>query len=245
MNKIGWCDMTWNPVWGCKNHCEYCYARKIASFRYDQIAEKEYQYMQNRGGICQGEFANRLRHFVPTFIESNFNKKLPIKPQRIFVGSMSEIYYWKKEWMEMVLDKIRQYPQHTFQFLTKFPRVYNKYIFPNNCWLGFTVTEEYSFEENDCYLEDFRYKWHTFISFEPLLGRIDVSNIKYLNVDWVIIGAETGNRKDKVIPKNEWILDIVDYCNEQRIPVYIKDNLIKYYPVYGNMKAFPKEVNHD
>jgi len=30
MNKIGWCDLTFNPVWGCLNHCEYCYARKIA-----------------------------------------------------------------------------------------------------------------------------------------------------------------------------------------------------------------------
>jgi len=41
MNKIGWCDMTWNPVWGCRNNCEYCYARKIAGFRYKQIAEKD------------------------------------------------------------------------------------------------------------------------------------------------------------------------------------------------------------
>ncbi len=24
-------------------------------------------------------------------------------------------------------------------------------------------------------------------------------------VDWVIVGAETGHRKDKVIPKRDWI----------------------------------------
>ena len=75
--------MMFNPVWGCRNKCKYCYARRIAGFRYDQIAEKEYQYMYHRGEICQGEFANRLRHFVPTFIESNFAKKFPQKTQKL------------------------------------------------------------------------------------------------------------------------------------------------------------------
>ena len=33
MNKTGieWCDMTWNPVTGCRHECEYCYARRIAA----------------------------------------------------------------------------------------------------------------------------------------------------------------------------------------------------------------------
>ena len=30
-HKIGWCDDTINPAWGCKNHCKYCYARDIAN----------------------------------------------------------------------------------------------------------------------------------------------------------------------------------------------------------------------
>ena len=29
--KIEWCDMTWNPVTGCKHGCEYCYARRVAN----------------------------------------------------------------------------------------------------------------------------------------------------------------------------------------------------------------------
>ena len=95
-NKIGWCDMTWNPVWGCRNHCEYCYARGVAKRFANVIADKEYKYMYHINEICTGEFSNKLKHFVPTFINSQYNKKLPKKPQRIFVGSMSEIYYWKK-----------------------------------------------------------------------------------------------------------------------------------------------------
>lgn len=29
--KIDWADATWNPVTGCLNGCEYCYARKQAA----------------------------------------------------------------------------------------------------------------------------------------------------------------------------------------------------------------------
>ena len=42
-NKIGWCDMTWNPVWGCRNKCEYCYARIFAKRFYRMTAKAEYK----------------------------------------------------------------------------------------------------------------------------------------------------------------------------------------------------------
>lgn len=29
-------------------------------------------------------------------------------------------------------------------------------------------------------------------------------------MDWFILGAETGNRKDKVVPKREWIEGVVE-----------------------------------
>ena len=241
-HKIRWYSMTWNPVIGCRNHCEYCYARALAKRFYDVIAEKEYRYQKRRGTlIYQGELSNRLRHFVPTLLDSHLYKKLPKKPQRIFVGSMSEIYYWRKEWMEMVLDKIRQYPQHTFQFLTKYPQVYIKYDFPKNCWLGITITkdddfdnETYDFLRSDLNRDNIKY-----ISFEPLLGRIlSYKLLKYFN--WVIIGAETGNRKGKVIPELDWVLEIVRYCEHNKIPVYIKDNLVRYYWKCTGYKQFPE-----
>lgn len=44
-------------------------------------------------------------------------------------------------------------------------------------------------------------------------------------INWVIIGAESGNRKDKVIPKKEWIEDIVHVCEDHRIPVFMKESI--------------------
>lgn len=244
-NKIGWCNATFNPVWGCRNHCEYCYARKIAGFRYDRMAEKEYGYMYLRGvGLCQGRLANRFRHFVPTFIQSNFDKKFPQKAQKIFVGSMSEIAHWDRVWIEKVIEKIKQYPQHIFQFLTKDPLAYLDYEFPQNCWLGLTIIRTPKYPEPDrwSFIEFKRNNLYNlkFVCFEPLLENIDLSYYLDLTaISWVIIGAETGNRKDKIIPDKKWLLYIIKYCDLHKIPIFIKDNLLKYYPKFGHIKEFP------
>ncbi len=216
MNKIGWCSETWNPVIGCKNNCNYCYAKRI------------------------NDRFNFIKDFnIPEWREKSFNKKLPKKPQRIFVGSMSEIHYWEPEWIEMVIEKVKQYPQHTFMFLTKYPNeVYLKYDFPENCWLGTTVTKE-----TDMYKNDWNYLYGNniyFISFEPLLEDLNLNYLNFKNIDWVIIGAETGNRKNKVKPRRSWIENILYYCRRYDIPVYIKYNLSKYYDEYRGYKEFPK-----
>ena len=121
MNKIGWCDMTFNPVWGCRNNCPYCYARKIAKRFAENIYNKEVEYhKENYPVFGWGDKEIRpIFDFKPVFLESNFNKPFPKKPSRIFVNSMSDIAYWKPEWMKKVLNKIKDYPQHQFLFLTK------------------------------------------------------------------------------------------------------------------------------
>ena len=199
--KIEWCDYTWNPVWGCLNKCPYCYARKL----------------NNRYGIIDKEFN-------PTWMDKNFNRPFPKKPVRIFVNSMSDIAFWEDEWMDKVLDKIEQYPQHTFLFLTKNPKSYNRFNdIPRNCWLGFTVTNQndvnnlaYQLEGMGIYDSN-----KIFISMEPIADHIK----KWLLTDWVIIGAETGNRKNKIIPKREWIIEIKEGCEAMVIPLFMKDSL--------------------
>ena len=47
---------------------------------------------------------------------------------------------------------------------------------------------------------------------------------------WVILGAETGNRMDKVKPRREWVDQIAEFCAENEIPVFYKDNLRAYFP---------------
>ncbi|MBA7548251.1 hypothetical protein ES705_40701 [subsurface metagenome] len=240
-NKIGWCSMTFNPCWGCLNNCEYCYARKIAK-RFGGIQfRKEWEYrtehnMEYADVYFKLKNSLDLVNFKPTFLHSQFNKRFPKKSQRIFVGSMSEIYYWEEEWIEKIIEKIKQYPQHTFQFLTKFPGVYLWYKFPVNCWLGITITDTKNYDQTEYY----KFKVSNpnnlkFVCFEPLLDEIDV-NLE--GVDWVILGAESGNRKGKIIPKRKWIESIVRYCKKNNIPIYLKDSIL-----LGNIKnIYPEEI---
>jgi hypothetical protein len=41
----------------------------------------------------------------------------------------------------------------------------------------------------------------------------------------VICGQETGNRKDKIEPKREWVEDLIDQADAHQIPIFLKNNL--------------------
>lgn len=207
--KIEYADYTWNPVWGCRNSCPYCYARRTAK----RFGES----------------------FEPHWKEKNFQRGMPKEPSRVFVNSMSDIASWKMAWLIKALRRIEEYPQHTFLFLTKAPDVYCLYEWPDNCWLGVTITNQVMMN----HLADliFYTTWDEtrkiFFSFEPLLEKIEI----YVDPDWIIIGAETGNRKGKVIPQKEWIDELV----KTDAPVFMKDSLI---PIIGreNMQREYPEV---
>lgn len=200
--KIDWCDYTWNPVIGCLRNCEYCYAKRMAGrFGWD---------------------------FTPHWCEKNFIKSFPLKPSSIFVGSMTDIFYWKPEWMEKVITKIQGYKYHRFYFLTKQPDVYDDYIFPGWCWLGLTLTGT---EDRPDYLQEslqrqsiMRHK-KTFISHEPLLK--EFSSLSTFWGDWVIIGSMTGPGSEKHQPKREWIEDIIKGPQWWKTPIFMKSNLKK------------------
>ena len=227
--KIEWCDAVFNPIWGCRNNCPYCYARKMAKRFAITMHRKNYDYHKGIGDYSNEEHRKvyvKAKNFTPQWLESNFQKKFPKKPKRIFMNSMSDINFWRPEWMERVLEKVKQYPQHTFMFLTKFPEVYTRYDFlKENIWRGITVESQEMVDKR--FPQRFRYyTWmqrpgKTFLSIEPLLG--DITDIPYC--DWVIVGAETGNRKNKVVPDMEYFGNIYYKCWEKKIPYFEKDSI--------------------
>lgn len=48
--------------------------------------------------------------------------------------------------------------------------------------------------------------------------------------EWVIVGAETGNRKGKIKPEKEWVDKIVELCSRDNIPIFMKESLL---PIMG------------
>ena len=190
--KIEWCDYTWNPVVGCRRGCSYCYAKRL----------------NDRFGMIP-DFS------VPTFFPERLNDKFPKKPSKIFVGSMTDICFWKREWMDEVLKIIRKQPQHTFMFLTKNGDIYGKYIFPVNCWAGVTYMSDWHLK-----LSNTNWRIKKYLSIEPLLKEIKVKNIGN-TWDLVIIGGLT----PRPLHKNKWVDKIIKHCDDCGIEYFLKSNL--------------------
>jgi protein gp37 len=129
------------------------------------------------------------------------------------------------EWIQEVFAACEKAPQHKYLFLTKnadrYMRIINEGIITvqDNYWFGTTATTP----DGDVYKRN--QGINTFASIEPILQKFNGCKDLSLLPDWVIIGAETGNRKGKVIPEKAWIDNIVTGCKEACVPVFMKESL--------------------
>lgn len=248
--KIEWCDSTWNPVTGCCHECEYCYARKIAK-RFGGASETDYE-----GDCIWRTDAEGTLHdldypvdatdmglkktpypfkFDPTF--HRYRLKQPKgwkKPQNIFVCSMGDLFgeWVPDEWIDEVFKGCEEAPQHNYLFLTKNPGRYimlektGKLPHRGNMWFGSTVTGPHDFY---LWMRDVLAHW--FLSVEPIHAPLGKMNVDAEKPEWVIIGAESGNRIGKIIPQKAWIYELTRECDKYGIPVFMKNSLI---PILGN-----------
>ena len=177
--------------------------------------------------------------FSPTFHRYRLDEPQHWKkPRTIFVCSMADLFgdWVPDEWIEQVFKACEAAPQHRYMFLTKNPARFkqlrkNGIKLPNYCWIGTSVTRDA--EQADQYTGRTGYlseNWDTtaqwFVSVEPILERMSRSSIENLTaMNWVIVGAETGNRKGKVVPRKEWIDEIAAECKRCRTPIFMKDSL--------------------
>ena len=232
--KIDWCDSSWNPVTGCLHGCEYCYARGIAQ-RFGGCKIKK---LNNT--ICELHEPYRRAdnnhinpypyEFMPTF--HRYKLDIPArwtKPRTIFVCSMADLFgdWVPDEWIKAVFDACADAPQHRYLFLTKNPDRYNKLaekgMLPMKHWYGYTATNEdmlWRFKHAEyCEVKNL------FVSIEPILEPMNPGFCSHVPADWVIIGAETGHRKNKVVPERKWIEEILMECEYSGRPIFMKESL--------------------
>ncbi len=246
--KIDWCDSTWSPVTGCYHDCPYCYAKRIAARfgEFMRIDGADIKVIGNKDGEICVELAYKTANpypekFTPTFHKYKLDEYQNKKGRNIFVCSMADLFgEWVPDsWIAEIFAACEKAPQHNYLFLTKNPKryiemeKYKKLPWVDNFWFGTTVTTKKDLYENGFDLCNAKFinegktqkNFNSFLSAEPLLERIDFSKFDMGMVDWLIIGAETGRRKDKVIPKREWIEGIVNECRKSDIPVFMKSSL--------------------
>jgi protein gp37 len=210
------------------HECKYCYARKIAT-RFEgtdsEVFDEEYRlyakHELKRPLMLNGKKAPYPYGFAPTFHEYRLNEFVNKKGRNIFVCSMADLFgeWVPDEWIMKIFRTCEGMKQHNFLFLTKNPKRYiqlesdGQIPAADNFWFGSSVTK----------LAD-KYTWFTDKKFQ-----------------WVIVGAETGNRKEKVIPERSWIEALVDECKKYNIPIFMKSSLEK---IWGEplIQEFPKEL---
>lgn len=240
--KIDWADHTWNPVTGCRNECPYCYAKSITKrfsgdVRLNKSKTDSYTFIQRKDLYIleepfltrEGRTLNYPFGFEPTLHRYRMDMPQKLKQSKnIFVGSMADLFadYIPYEWIEEVFKATEEAPQHNYLFLTNNPNRYKKLhekgLLPSddNYWYGTTTIAE-----GDPFFNSIKY--NTFSSIEPIISEMTTigDQNRHSVCDWIIVGAETGNRKGKVIPKKEWILIIKEQCRAAGVPLFMKESL--------------------
>ena len=213
--KIEWCEYTWNPVTGCLRGCPYCYAANMAH-RFEPAAVRSIRETDHTPQIHAPELRSNTGPF-PFGFEPTFHSYRLDEPQRdkhprmIFVCSMGDLFgpWVPDDWIQAVFDACEAAPRHLYMFLTKYPERYSnlykagKLPKKENWWYGSTITTGGSRRFPGTI------NMNTFLSIEPLHEYLDAGLGSFGGDRWIIVGAETGNRKGKIIPEKAWVDNIV------------------------------------
>lgn len=208
-SSIEWTEQTWNPTTGCSKispGCTNCYAEIMA------------RRLQAMGvpGYEQG-FEVTLQ---PHRLDEPLKRK---KPTVYFVNSMSDLFHEEipDNYIKKVLDIMRKSPHHIFQVLTKraerMAEFFKIHDAPENVWIGVTVENK---KDGLPRLELLKFIKTSvrFLSIEPLLE--DLGKVDFTNIDWVIVGGESGNRAR--IMDQKWVVNIKNQCEMQDVPFFFK-----------------------
>jgi len=207
--NIEWTDSTWNPVTGCNhvsNGCVNCYAERMA-VRLKAMGNPRY---------TQG-FKLRM-HEDLTDLPLRW-----VRPQTIFVNSMSDLFHEhvSDEFIKKIFITMNKAHWHQFQLLTKRPfrmaKMADQLTWSSNIWMGVTI-------ESQRYIRRISLLRRVpatvrFISFEPLLSKID-TEISLEGIHWAIVGGESGlgaRPMDK-----QWVLDIQSMCGRDGTAFFFK-----------------------
>lgn len=201
ISNISWTESTWNPWMGCSKvtlGCKHCYMYRILK--------------------------NKAKSVVKT---NSIKKPLKwIKGKTIFTCSMSDFFIEEADdWRNEAWEVIKETQQHTYLILTKRPERIKECLPDDWCqknysnvWLGVTVEDSKSKDrihqlaEISCEL-----RW---VSFEPLLDEVYLTDEELTMIDWAVIGGESDANARK--SNLSWFLSLMYQCRNSKIPVFFK-----------------------
>jgi protein gp37 len=219
-SDIEWTEATWNPIAGCvivSPGCTNCYAQRLAA-RLQAMGSSKYVGTTRKSGT-RHIWTGRV-NIDATALEAPLRWRRPL---RIFVNSMSDLFQdaVSDEVISQIWSVMRKAGWHTFQILTKRPERMRELLSrPDfrlpNVWLGTSV-------ENSSYLHRIDVLRLVpasvrFVSFEPLLGPIDLMDLT--GIHWAIVGGESGPGARPMA--RQWIENIRAVCQDQNVAFFFK-----------------------
>jgi len=188
---------TWNPIGGrCLHNCRYCYVKgKIAPWL-KRMGNPKYL---------------KPPHLIEKELETNLEITSDLAPSGynpvVFVCSCNDIMGWwiKREWIEHILARCREFPDTTFLFQSKNPRRFFSFIdlFPPKTILGTTLESNRGYSYT--YAPQTPERWKALLNFadyfpimisdEPIRD-FDMDIFLYmhqsLDPEFVSVGADSG-----------------------------------------------------
>lgn len=223
-SRIEWTHHTFNPWWGCVKvsaACDHCYAETWAK----RLGEGLWGPHTPRRFFSDAHWKEPLK-----WDKDAVSDKVR---RRVFCASMADVFENRPDLIEerlRLLDLIAQTPNLDWLLLTKRIHLVRKqlpkgYEFPKNVWLGTTVEDQATAHKRIKHLLEFSSPSVRFLSCEPLLSAVDLSqylirNEKGNRVDWVIAGGESGPHARPMDPA--WPAAIQRQCARAKVPFHFK-----------------------
>lgn len=225
--KIEWATTSWNPIRAIDKNgksiyhctkvsagCQNCYAEIMSKLYFGGSDFKKDDSIK----------------FVIKYSELEKPEHWTKKKRIIFVQSMGDIFHEKIPFafVSQIFKVAEECHNHKFLILTKRPERALEFSivcknWPMNVWFGVTAEDQKSWNERVGYLSMIP-AFIRFVSIEPMLESIDISNVQR-NFDdipfhWVIVGGESGRRaRPASLPG---IRTIRDYCVKNSIAFFFK-----------------------
>lgn len=223
-SRIEWTHHTFNPWWGCVKvsaACDHCYAETWAK----RLGEGLWGPHTPRRFFSDAHWKEPLK-WDRDAARDNVRR-------RVFCASMADIFENRPDLVlerRRLLELVAQTPNLDWLLLTKRIHLVRKqlpkgYEFPKNVWLGTTVENQATAKKRIKYLLEFSSPSVRFLSCEPLLSAIDLSEYLVRNergnrVDWVIAGGESGPRSRPMDPA--WPTELQRQCAKAKVPFHFK-----------------------
>lgn len=218
---IEWTDASWNPVTGCTEvsaGCDNCYAARLARGKLATV------YGKREPTVDTPE--NRADPFAVRLWPERLDQPARwIRPRRIFVNSMSDMFHKdvSERFLLRCFDAMTDAPHHVYQILTKRPALAHVFLtkhgmtLPDYIWIG-TSVEDQSVAYRLRHLKDCPAAVR-FVSVEPLIGPV-VLGEALTWLDWVIVGGESGPGHRPI--DTNWVRDLRDECTAAGVAFFFK-----------------------